>query len=146
MRFKGVLHFLKLMSNDSFLMLTKLIPYTLSPVESNYPSILPGNRKKKYFGNKIYLNIYTILGFCKCVAYLKDRGLYENKKQISKDYLDQIMNSYLPNYDYQCGDYLYLDNNPNCVVFTNESQKNEFYILEFRYIMTYASNIEAQVY
>ena len=81
----------------------------------------------------------------KCIACGKPRGLHANKKEISSEQKEWIFEQYLPNYDYQCGEYLCPDNDVERLILPNENWKEDRCRIEFRHNITCSSNIEVQV-
>ena len=73
------------------------------------------------------------------------RELHATKSEISKQRLEWILETCLPNYDYQCGDYLYPDNDVNRVVFPDDNWKDDRRLIEFRHSINCATPLEVQV-
>ena len=86
-----------------------------------------------------------MLGYVTYYACGKDRGLYGSRRHVPKEFIDWIINTYAPDYNYQCGEPLFLNNNPRDVEFSQEDWYNDRCLVEVRHKLYYSSTIKVQV-
>ena len=139
MRFMGVMPYPTKLKDDSYSDPKDVMPLGSNPKETDCPSINKGNKQGKHYKNQVRLNNSTLIATWKCIGCSMDRGMFACKREISKEQLEWTLETYLPTYDFQCGDYLCPDNDVNRVIFPNDSWKEEEHLIEFRHNLTCAT-------
>ena len=145
MKCKGHLHYPKSLSDESFSSPSELLPIGHDFAETDCPSMNNPKRRGRYFANKNRLNTSTLRALITCFACGIERGLYGSRKFVTEEQIEYFTTEYIINYEWQCGEYLFPNNDPDTVVLPNESWKESKQLLEVRHNITCSSPLEVQV-
>ena len=113
--------------------------------ENDCPSMIETRGRNKCFANKVRVNISTFSGLVSCVACNKIRWLFGSRKKVSKEHLEWFSRTHPMDYQYQCWETMFPDNDRERVVFSNEEWKDDCGLIEVRHQLCCSIPIEVQV-
>ena len=134
-----------LQQDDSYSLPNDYFPIGTAFEETDCPSTSGQNRVGRYHPNRNRINNSTLLAFITCYVCGKDRGLYGSRRHVPKEFIDWIVNTYAPDYQFQCGETLFPNNSSRHVKFPVEDWHNDRCLVEVRHKLYCSSPIEVQV-
>ena len=141
----GHISYPTLAKDDSYTIANEYLPVGTFYVETNCPSKNGHNRTGRYHPNKIRLSNSTALAIIYCITCHKPRLLYGSKANVDKCLVKWLVNCYIKDYDFQCGNTLYINNSTRHVKFPEESWYNDKNLVEVRHKMYCTTPVEVQV-